>query len=70
MNKYSGTTSLRSRLAVLCTLVILFCLGPLPAWALTGPAEGKVARDADYGALPLLFIPNLGQFDSRVVYAV
>ncbi len=26
--------------------------------------------DADYGALPLLFIPNQGQFDSRVVYAV
>ena len=55
---------------MLLFLAHLLWPGPMPAWALTGPPTGKVARDADYGALPLLFIPNQGQFDSRAVYAV
>ena len=38
--------------------------------ALTSPASDSVVKEAAYGALPLLFIPNHGQFDSRVAYAV
>lgn len=70
MDAHTGKTVALLRWTMLLFLAHLLWPGPMPAWALTGPAEGKVARDADYGALPLLFIPNQGQFDSRVVYAV
>ena len=51
-------------------LAALLWLAVQPASAVTGPSTGSVHRSADYGALPLLFIPNQGQFDNRVVYAV
>ena len=70
MHAHTGTAIVRLRWIMLLFLAHLVWSGPMPAWALIGPAEGKVTGDADYGALPLLFIPNQGQFDSRVVYAV
>ena len=70
MHAHTGTAIVRLRWIMLLFLAHLVWPGPMPAWALIGPAEGKVTGDADYGALPLLFIPNQGQFDSRVVYAV
>ncbi len=70
MDAHTGKTVALLRWTMLLLLAHLLWPGPMPAWALTGPPTGKVARDADYGALPLLFIPNQGQFDSRVVYAV
>ena len=56
--------------------VLLFIVGALlllsfqPAWALTEPAATKVSQETAYGSLPLLFIPNQGQFDNQVAYAV
>ena len=70
MHAHTGTAIVRLRWIMLLFLAHLVWSGPMPAWALIGPAEGKVTGDADYGVLPLLFIPNQGQFDSRVVYAV
>ena len=70
MHAHTGKTVALLRWTLLLLLAVLLCPGPMPAWALTGPAKGKVAKAADYGALPLLFIPNHGQFDSRVAYAV
>ena len=70
MHAHTGTAIVRLRWIMLLFLAHLVWSGPMPAWALIGPAEGKVTGDADYGSLPLLFIPNQGQFDSRVVYAV
>jgi len=56
--------------AFLPVLAVLLWYTVLPASAVTGPSAGSVHRAADYGAMPLLFIPNQGQFDSRVAYAV
>ncbi len=56
--------------AFLPVLAVLLLYTVLPASAVTGPSAGSVHRAADYGAMPLLFIPNRGQFDSRVAYAV
>ena len=49
------------------TLLLLFLQA---GRALSSPSTGTVVKEATYGSLPLLFIPNHGQFDSRVAYAV
>ncbi|MBN2437241.1 MAG: SBBP repeat-containing protein, partial [Deltaproteobacteria bacterium] len=41
-----------------------------PAIARTDPTSGMAHRDADYGNIPLFFIPNKGQLDERVAYAI
>ena len=43
---------------------------PIRPWQLTDPSTGKIQRDADYGGMSLFFIPNQGQFDHQVAYAV
>ena len=60
----------RVLVAFLLVLVVPLWCAVQPVSAVTGPSAGSVHRAADYGALPLLFIPNQGQFDSRVAYAV
>jgi hypothetical protein len=40
------------------------------AMALTELSTGKIQRDAGYGSMSLFFIPNQGQFDHQVAYAV
>ena len=51
-------------------IVVLLFLSLQAGCALTSPSTGAVVKEATYGSLPLLFIPNHGQFDSRVAYAV
>ncbi len=71
MNRHGERMALfHNRVFMVCLLAALLCLGPRPAAAVTEPASGKVAREASYGALPLLFIPNQGQYDPRVAFAV
>jgi hypothetical protein len=65
-----GTVMSLPARASLPVLAVLLWYTVLPASAVTGPSAGSVHRAADYGAMPLLFIPNQGQFDSRVAYAV
>jgi len=40
------------------------------ALALPAPSTGKIQRDGDHGGMSLFFIPNQGQFDRQVAYAV
>ena len=72
MNRHGERMALfHNRVFMVCLLLAaLLCPGPRPAAAVTEPAAGKVTREASYGALPLLFIPNEGQYDPRVAYAV
>ncbi len=71
MNRHGERMALfHNRVFMVCLLAALLCPGPRPAGAVTEPAAGKVTREANYGALPLLFIPNKGQYDPRVAYAV
>ncbi len=70
MRKFIGISVLDGLSALLAALAILFSFPSRPVMALTEPVAGKVAREASYGSLPLLFIPNQGQYDRRVAYAV
>ena len=60
----------RVLVAFLLVLVVPLWCAVQPVSAVTGPSAVSVHRAADYGTMPLLFIPNQGQFDSRVAYAV
>lgn len=60
----------RVMVALLSVLVVPLWCAVQPVSAVTGPSAGSVHRAADYGTMPLLFIPNQGQFDSRVAYTV
>ena len=44
--------------------------GMEPVLARTDPTPGKAQRDTRYGAMPIFFIPNQGQLDERVAYAI
>ncbi len=48
---------------------MMACLAK-PAMARTDPTPGTVQRAGSYGTIPLFFIPNQGQMDGQVVYAI
>ena len=60
----------RVLVAFLLVLVVPLWCAVQPVSAVTVPSAVSVHRSTDYGTMPLLFIPNQGQFDSRVAYAV
>ncbi|MHB8770714.1 MAG: DUF7948 domain-containing protein, partial [Syntrophales bacterium] len=57
-------------LAVIVAVAALAARGAEPAMAGSGPVSGAAHRGAGYGSMPLFFIPNAGQFDARVAYAI
>jgi hypothetical protein len=57
-------------LLIIVMLMAMMADGAEPAMARTDPNPGGVQSDARYGAIPLFFIPNQGQLDERVAYAI
>ena len=55
---------------IIFTAAAMMSHGAEPAMARTDPTPGRVQSDAGYGAIPLFFIPNHGQLDARVAYAI
>src|SRR5512145_32566 len=70
MAKRSRGTFIGILLVAMVAATVLTAGGAAPAAAGTGPAPGRVHKDAGYGGIPLFFIPNEGQLDERVAYAI
>jgi hypothetical protein len=71
LKRYIGEKhSWKFLLIIVFTAVAMMANGMEPAIARTDPTPGMAHRDADYGNIPLFFIPNQGQLDERVAYAI
>lgn len=60
----------RQALLVLLAVIAMEVPTVKPGWASLLPSVGNVQANAGYGRVPLVFIPNQGQFDERVAYAI
>ncbi len=70
MKKHIRKQFFRVFLVIIFTVMAMMAHGAEPVMARTDPTPGKVQRDAGYGNIPLFFIPNQGQLDERVAYAI